>query len=124
MTLETEVGAKAAALLPSLALLPLYRSPGACVGKDQGPDFNFLIASTVWLQDPGTQTRCWPMSPRQHEAPRGTYPLREYTALSRGEWRPDSTPPLCLLEAESHIQGWGQGSRAALLSPDAGWGRR
>lgn len=45
-------------------------------------DFNFLIASTVWLQAPGT--RRWPVSPRRHEAPRSTHTSGEHRALSRG----------------------------------------
>lgn len=36
---------------------------------------------------------------------------------------PDSTLSLCLLEANSHAQAWGQGSRTSLSSdPDSGGG--
>lgn len=63
-------------------------------------DFNFLIASTVWLQAPGTQIRRWPISPKRHEAPRHTHPSGEHRALSRDQiapflsafWKPTATP--------------------------------
>lgn len=95
---DRAVGAEAAAL--HWALL-LCRSPGPIwerVGSLEEPlPFHFLIASTVWLQAPGTQTRCWSCLPG---GTLGTHPSGECRALSRGQgigavtafWKPKATP--------------------------------
>lgn len=67
-------GAEAAAFQQSGPALSM--GPQGWFGERLGAlveplDFNFLIASTVWLQAPGT--RRWPVSPRRHEAPRSTH---------------------------------------------------
>lgn len=87
MVRETEKWGRSSSL-PTVWPCSLSTGPQGRFGERLGAlveplYFNFLTASTVWLQAPGT--RRWPVSPRRHEAPRSTHPSGEHRALSRGQ---------------------------------------
>lgn len=116
MTLETVVGAEAAAL-PQPGSAPL-QVPRAYLGKGweaRGspgislPNCLNSVASGSWNPDQ--------MLVRLPGGTPGTHPQ----GVQSTKQRPGNRGSDNLLEAKSHTSGWEQGSRAA-FSPDPGWG--